>query len=118
MGTILAHKPADQTILDFFTAEFPRVNILALDVIGTCAYGAFQDHNNPAIYGVVLTLFQGSGSTNFGYRLNPEDLGPYETDCPAYILDRLSDPPANHYAAEWRAACRAKLETPIPTVSS
>ncbi|MFN3457270.1 MAG: DUF6927 domain-containing protein [Novosphingobium sp.] len=37
-----------------------------------------------------------------------ETAGPYHHDCPAAILDLL-DPPANDYAARWRAVCRQQF---------
>ena len=38
-----------------------------------------------------------------------ENMGPYQYDCPAYILNKLT-PTENEYALEWREKCRKKLE--------
>jgi hypothetical protein len=35
-------------------------------------------------------------------------MGPYETSCPASVLDLLGTP-RNEHAKEWRQACRARL---------
>ncbi len=43
-----------------------------------------------------------------GYKDMSEDMGPYNYDCPASILDLLS-PTDNAYALEWRQKCRANL---------
>ncbi|WP_328276171.1 DUF6927 domain-containing protein [Sphingobium sp.] len=44
----------------------------------------------------------------FGYKDMGENMGPYEADCPAAILDLLT-PTTNQYALEWRERCRANL---------
>lgn len=44
----------------------------------------------------------------FAYKDMSESAGPCYYDCPASILDLLG-PPANDYAAQWRARCRDQL---------
>lgn len=44
----------------------------------------------------------------FGYKDMDETVGPYETDCPARILDLLT-PTDRPYALAWRERCRANL---------
>jgi hypothetical protein len=41
----------------------------------------------------------------FGYKDMEESMGPYESDCPAPILDLLT-PTDREYAVQWRARCR------------
>ncbi len=41
----------------------------------------------------------------FGYKDMTENMGPYESDCPEAILDRLT-PTDSDYAREWRERCR------------
>jgi hypothetical protein len=36
-----------------------------------------------------------------------ETQGPNIANCPIRILDKLSEPPLNQYAADWRRRCRA-----------
>ena len=43
---------------------------------------------------------------DFGYKPMDETVGPCEAECPTRILDELTDPPYNEFAAEWRGRCR------------
>ncbi|MEO5599080.1 MAG: hypothetical protein ABIQ66_10725 [Novosphingobium sp.] len=45
---------------------------------------------------------------NFGYKDMSESMGPYEADCPAAILDLLSQTD-NEHALAWREKCRAAI---------
>jgi len=55
---------------------------------------------------VVLTSRRGG----FGWKEMSEDMGPYESHCPAGILAMLSPvEEIGGYAAEWRARCFANL---------
>ena len=45
----------------------------------------------------------------FGYKDLTEHMGPYEADCPARILDLLTETD-NQHALDWRRRCRANLE--------
>lgn len=42
-----------------------------------------------------------------GWKAMDETTGPYVENCPLGILNLLTDPPPNEYAAAWRARCRA-----------
>lgn len=50
---------------------------------------------------------QRDGYTEFLYKDMTETMGPFECDCPLYILDLLT-PTDNEYAQEWRNNCRAR----------
>ena len=45
----------------------------------------------------------------FGYKDMTENMGPYEAECPAAILDLLTAT-ENAHALDWRRRCRASLE--------
>jgi hypothetical protein len=42
-------------------------------------------------------------------------MGPCACNCPAKILDLLTDPAPNEWAAEWRAKCQANLAKRVET---
>lgn len=45
---------------------------------------------------------------NFGYKDMDETMGPYSYDCPACILDLLTET-ENEYAKKWREKCRERI---------
>jgi hypothetical protein len=53
-----------------------------------------------------------SGMSEFCIKEISEDMGPYQTDAPAKMLDMLDKlaPNPTGYAAQWRAACRENLK--------
>ncbi|OZA58976.1 MAG: hypothetical protein B7X78_08765, partial [Sphingomonadales bacterium 39-62-4] len=60
---------------------------------------------------VVCLTRQSTGARDgctFGYKDMTETMGPCESDCPAAILDELTETDST-YASEWRARCRANL---------
>ena len=54
---------------------------------------------------------------SFGHKDMSENSGPVQCDCPASILDMLSETD-NEYALEWRARCRNNLKKKIPPFGS
>lgn len=62
------------------------------------------------IYFGVVCLTQRRGGF-FAYKDITEDMGPYQLDAPAKMLDMLDRlaPNPNHYASEWRRKCREKI---------
>jgi hypothetical protein len=50
------------------------------------------------------------GEQEFTLKIMDEGMGPYNYDCPRRILNKLSDPPMNDYAREWRAKCAERLD--------
>ena len=58
---------------------------------------------------VVLTRTDTKEYYNFYYKDMDETCGPYECNCPKYILDMLS-PTNNEYANKWREACYKNLK--------
>lgn len=45
---------------------------------------------------------------NFVFRVHTESMGPWQTDCPAYILDLLTEP-KTEWGRAWREKCRASI---------
>lgn len=85
--------------------------LLKSAVVGSTYYAAVKSPRGH-VYGlVVLTRSDRkmTNGSNFFYKDMSEDMGPYYYDCPAYILDMLSETD-NEYALNWRKNCRKKLE--------
>ena len=49
----------------------------------------------------------------FGYKDMDENMGPYDSNCPAKILDLLT-PTENPHALQWRQRCRARIARAMP----
>lgn len=81
--------------------------ILRSEVVGDTYYAAGRLTDGRVI--ALVTLIDGAG-----WKTMDESEGPYRTDCPAAILDMLTDPPPNEYARNWREACRATLAARSP----
>ena len=57
---------------------------------------------------VFLLGFRPKDEFDTGYKDMDETMGPYEAECPARILDKLT-PTDHEYALQWRAKCRENL---------
>ena len=110
MGWSFMHRYSGYTNEEFFKQEFGR-DVLA--VAGTLheVYLACKLKDGRVIGVVCLTKWapKDRDGFNYGYKDMTEDMGPCACNCPAKILDLLTDPPCNEWAAEWRAKCRANL---------
>lgn len=90
------------------------LRVLRSSMVGQVYYAAVQtyDAERPKTVFAVVCLTRWNPKARdgyiFGYKDMDESCGPYETKCPAAILDLLSEPPNDH-AREWRARCRARL---------
>lgn len=62
------------------------------------------EENGKVIGGVVLIKFDDG---EFAYKVLTEDMGPHFYDCPARILNKLSDTDSR-WAMQWRNKCRAQ----------
>ena len=111
MGWTFQARERGTTDRDFFTQEFSGGGGKVLDVASTLntAYIAYQTKVGP-VYGLVcLKKWDRNSDFNFGWKDMGEEEGPNESEAPARILDLLTDPAPNQYAADWRARCRARL---------
>lgn len=81
---------------------------------GSAYYAAAQpygaDGAEPAFAIICLVRWnpKARSGEHFGYKDMTESMGPYETTCPASVLDQLG-PPSNDHAAQWRKACRERI---------
>lgn len=90
------------------------LRVLRSSMVGQVYYAAVQSYEAAgpkSVFAVVcLTRWNPKARDGhiFGYKDMDESCGPYEAQCPARILDLLTEP-ANDYAREWREKCRARL---------
>lgn len=103
MGWDYFRPPAGKSTRDILHDELP--GITCSTQIGRTVYAAFRTSSGEVLGLVVLTDRRGG---QFGYKLISEDMGPCESDCPAAILNLLSNPAPNDWARAWRERCRAK----------
>lgn len=86
--------------------------VLKSSMVGSVYYAAvksvLKDGSKTDVFAAVcLTSADKRNDMNFGYKDMDESVGPNEARCPVGILDLLTDPPPNEWAAQWRAKCRA-----------
>jgi hypothetical protein len=122
MGWITYHRPAGQTDREHFTAELINPNereILDCATVKNVFYAAVQDKKDGQVWALVVLIQRTRGYQNFGYKDMDETVGPCYYDCPARILDLLTDT-ESEYAKQWRESCRktiaAKAEARSSTV--
>ena len=114
MGWTGTHKESGESVKEFFEKEFNWKDGQVLDcaVVNLReAYLAYKNHNTGQIIAFVCLLnYYPNDYYNFHYKDMSENMGPYVYNCPARILDQLSEPAPNEWAREWREKCRARLE--------
>lgn len=94
-----------------FGADFmPRVIDAAR--LGTVIYAAVRDVKDPSSVWALVLLAERQNGVLFTKPID-ETMGPCEDDCPARILDLLTET-GSKYANEWRERCRAQLAAPKP----
>ena len=108
-----------------YSREDHRLTVLASSMVGSTYYAAserVESNKDREVFAVVCLTKHNPRFTDghvFGYKDMTEHMGPCESDCPASILDALTDT-HSEYAVNWRARCRAnlirrKLEQAKPT---
>lgn len=109
-GTARAYLDAQFT----YACDDHRLTVLTSSMVGRTYYAAVErvqaagDHE---VFGLVCLTRTSTGARDgctFGYKDMSESMGPYASDCPAAILDRLTET-TNEQARAWRARCRASL---------
>lgn len=91
-----------------------RLMVLASSMVGSTYYAAcerIESSGARAVLAVVCLTRQSTGARDgctFGYKDMTETMGPCESDCPAAILDELTETDST-CATDWRARCRANL---------
>jgi hypothetical protein len=104
MGWTYFQAPAGKRSLEILRGEWPSLRFIDAEQIGSTVYAAVSTSKAPAdVFALVVLIDRRNGQ--FGYKDMDEGMGPYECQCPARILDKLSAT-ANSYALEWRAKCR------------
>ncbi|NIJ09313.1 hypothetical protein FHS31_002945 [Sphingomonas vulcanisoli] len=91
-----------------------RLTVLASSMVGTTYYAACEriDTDVRMVFAVICLTKRSSGARDgctFGYKDMSEDMGPHESECPAAILDLLTETQSD-YARAWRSRCRDHLE--------
>ena len=78
-------------------------------MVGSVYYGAWRSKDDNSVFAIIAHtgINMKDYYFNFGVKLMSEDMGPCEADCPASILNCLTEP-SNEWAAQWRERCRAK----------
>lgn len=82
-------------------------------------YAAVRNGRTDEVFALVVLTHRNPSPQvywNFTYKYVDETMGPVESDCPAEILDLLTETDSE-YAARWRARCRHNIENPPPVVA-
>src|SRR3546814_18208075 len=99
---------------DVLSSDLQCLTVLAASMVGSAYYAAcerIEASGARAVFAVVCLTRQTTGARDgctFGYKDMTETMGPCESDCPAAILDELTETD-NAYASEWRARSRANI---------
>ncbi|MBV1702883.1 MAG: hypothetical protein KGQ46_13800 [Hyphomicrobiales bacterium] len=117
MTTLGRHATMPDYLDDQFTYERPdhRCKVLRSAMVGRTYYAAVEFIKiEPNELLVIALICQTSyhprdrEGYKYGYKDMDESAGPYESDCPASILDLLT-PTDNANALQWRQICRDKI---------
>jgi len=120
MGWTTTYKPKGEGIIEFLkrkcidcTNEHGTWELLKGKVIKQVAYMAirrtFTDGTAPLVFaGVFKIQLMPKADYNFGYKDMDETVMPYYFDCPADILDMLTETDYPN-AVEWRQKCRDRI---------
>jgi hypothetical protein len=105
MGWTYFQAPAGKRSIEILRDEWPSLRFIDAQQVGQTVYAAVSTSKAPAdVFALVVLVDRRNGQ--FGYKDMDEGMGPYESECPQRILDKLT-PTQNSYALAWRARCRA-----------
>lgn len=103
-----------EEIRKYFESEDCPTKVLKMATKGSVVYAAVEYHDQEGERVVFATVFltqiNSNDYYNFSYKDLDESAGPFESDCPASILNLLT-PTDNQYANEWRKNCRDNIES-------
>lgn len=126
MGSTGIHLPRGRKMADAALADLdPRLTVLkhmTKRTTGEWQYVLYAAVENPVldqVFGLVVLMHRNPSPNvyfNFTYKYVDETMGPNESNCPAAILDLLTETDSE-YAREWRGRCRQNLANPAPTVA-
>ena len=97
-----------------YTRDDHRLTVLKSSMVGSTYYAAAERTENDGkreVFGIVCLTFSRPAAPDgytFGYKDMSERMGPCESDCPASILDILTEIDSEH-ANKWRDRCRANI---------
>jgi hypothetical protein len=121
MGWSTYHRRAGQTDREHFQGEVREgLTILDSTTIKNVFYAACRDDQTGEVFALVYLIQRTPKDYfNFGVKAMDETVGPCYYDCPARILNLLTDT-ESEYAKSWRESCRkaiaAKAEARSTTV--
>jgi hypothetical protein len=108
MGWTYLEAERGKKSIDILRDEMSSTQFLAVEQIGSTIYAAIKLASEPGrVLGLVALIHRRGGRCNFGYKLVSEDMGPCESEAPASILNKLTNPAPNEWARQWRERCRA-----------
>jgi hypothetical protein len=117
------HKPLREIMDAQFTWHDNGManKVLASVMVGSTYYAAVEVrdkvHATSKVRAVVALTQRKRSRENgleIGFKAMDESEGPVKSDCPARILDMLTDAP-NDYARAWRNRCRANAGQVLPS---
>lgn len=110
MGWSTYHRPAGQTDREHFQGEIREgLTILDSSTKGNVFYAACKDEQTGEVFALVYLIQRNPRDYfNFSVKAMDETVGPCYYDCPARILDLLTETQSD-YAKEWRDKCRKAL---------
>ena len=97
-----------------YTREDHRLTVLASSMVGSTYYAAAERTEAAGgrqVFAIICLTKTSAGARDgctFGYKDMTEHMGPCERECPASILNELTDTDSE-YAQAWRTRCRANL---------
>lgn len=97
-----------------YTRDDHRLTVLASSMVGSTYYAAaerIEGSGAREVFAIICLTRTSTGARDgctFGYKDMTEHMGPYESACPAAILNELTET-TSEYAQAWRARCRANL---------
>lgn len=102
MGWTYFKAPAGKRSVDILREELSSLTWLDAQQVGRTIYAAVTHPKVVGAFALVVLIDRRGGQ--FGYKDIDESMGPYESECPARILNKLTAD-ANEYAREWRKRC-------------
>lgn len=105
MGWTILSRPPREGWQAWLDRDFGKsgYKVAASAVVGDAYYAALFDPVTRST-GAVVVVIEGAG-----FKVLPENCGPYYYDAPAEVFDALT-PTDSAWANAWRAKCRARLE--------
>jgi len=111
MGWTYFQAEKGKRSIDIMRDEYRSLKWYDAQQIRDVIYAAVSFKETPnEITALVVLTHRRNGQ--FGYKPMDESMGPCESECPARILDRLTNPP-NDWARQWRERCRAKIREKV-----